>query len=447
MSARDHYRVLRVPKSVDTHELKRAYRRMQRWSHPDTGGSAEHFQQVQEAWHVLGHPQRRADYDRHRPGGTHSTDPEPRANPTAQEPPYRRSPPTARERPRVRRADSHGHPGGSARLQYLDQFRAWLVDPTPPVPPKPALRLRGTGRMFLRTGLKLSVQMTAGFAAGAVALILVVAWGQGMLLGHLDEMWIPLAWVAGLGGAAGALCSVPIGLMRMLLDPYYRQRTRVRRETARRDRAAQEEHRSAVQAFEVTMRHRPANAHELQATPFSGEAVRMVPATVRRWLEKAISEEGTARALAPLGPEFSIWHDLHVGAAKTRIDHLVVGPQGLILIASLTAPGPVTIEFDALVHSGRKATEVVADLLPRLSAVAKALEIGGVSAAVLVYPDALLVDARPRRIGGCSVPTFVVGASVLAGELESGLPGIDAGAAWQVARVRARVDERVAFAE
>jgi hypothetical protein len=45
------------------------------------------------------------------------------------------------------------------------------------------------------------------------------------------------------------------------------------------------------------------------------------------------------------------------------------------------------------------------------------------------------------------VPTFVVGASVLAGELESGLPGIDAGAAWQVARVRARVDERVAFAE
>jgi len=347
----------------------------------------------------------------------------------------------------VRRVDSHGHPGGSARLKYLELFRAWLVNPTAPVPPEPPVRSRGMRGVFLHPGLKLSTQMAGAFSAGAVVVTLIVGWRQGLLPGDLGELWIPLAVVAGFGGVAGALCSLPIGVMRMLSDPYYRERTRSRKETARRYAAAQEDYRSALQAFEWNMRHRPATAHKLLATPFSGEAVGMVPPTVRRWLEKAVAEEVTARALARLGPDFSVWHDLHVGVEKATVDHLVVGPQGLILIASLTTPGPVSIEFDALVHSGRQATEVLAELRPRLAAVARALEIGGVSAAVLIYPDSLLVDARLSRLGGCSVPTFVVGAAVLAAALESGLPGIDVGAAWQVARLRERVNECVTFAD
>lgn len=58
------YGVFGVPATVTAHELKRAYRRMQRSSHPDTGGSAEHFRIVQEAWAVLGTPDRRQAYDR-----------------------------------------------------------------------------------------------------------------------------------------------------------------------------------------------------------------------------------------------------------------------------------------------------------------------------------------------------------------------------------------------
>lgn len=59
-----HYEVLGVPTTADTAEIKKAYHRRLRTSHPDAGGSAGLFRLVQEAYEVLSDPARRAVYDR-----------------------------------------------------------------------------------------------------------------------------------------------------------------------------------------------------------------------------------------------------------------------------------------------------------------------------------------------------------------------------------------------
>ena len=58
------YEVLGVRPDATHDELRRAYRRLLRETHPDTGGTAAAFQAVQEAWELIGDPEDRARYDR-----------------------------------------------------------------------------------------------------------------------------------------------------------------------------------------------------------------------------------------------------------------------------------------------------------------------------------------------------------------------------------------------
>jgi DnaJ-class molecular chaperone len=62
-SLKDYYQVLGVPPTASQEELKRSFRQAARSSHPDFGGTTEQFQEVQEAWAVLGDEARRAQYD------------------------------------------------------------------------------------------------------------------------------------------------------------------------------------------------------------------------------------------------------------------------------------------------------------------------------------------------------------------------------------------------
>jgi len=57
------YDALGVSRSADTDEIKKAYRRQALEHHPDKGGSAEKFQQIQKAYEILSDDQRRAIYD------------------------------------------------------------------------------------------------------------------------------------------------------------------------------------------------------------------------------------------------------------------------------------------------------------------------------------------------------------------------------------------------
>jgi len=60
------YEVLGVPASATQDELRKAYRRMLRQAHPDTGGTEALFVAVQRAWSAIGTPEARAAYDRGR---------------------------------------------------------------------------------------------------------------------------------------------------------------------------------------------------------------------------------------------------------------------------------------------------------------------------------------------------------------------------------------------
>ncbi|WES63229.1 DnaJ domain-containing protein [Microbacter sp. GSS18] len=121
------YDVLGVAPDADDEALRRAYRLRQRQTHPDTGGDAAAFIQVQRAWELVGTPDARAAYDRGHGFGT--------AAPPEWSPWQAPRTPARDTRPRAR---SYGHPGGWRRERYLSLIREWagrgveLADPYDP---------------------------------------------------------------------------------------------------------------------------------------------------------------------------------------------------------------------------------------------------------------------------------------------------------------------------
>jgi len=108
------YEVLRVAADIDDEGLRRAYRVRLRETHPDTGGDAALFVQVQRAWELVGTPEARSAYDRGR-----GTAPGEWGGATTASAPSR----PADTRPRAR---SHGQPGGWRRERYLGLIREWV---------------------------------------------------------------------------------------------------------------------------------------------------------------------------------------------------------------------------------------------------------------------------------------------------------------------------------
>ncbi|GAA1858883.1 DnaJ domain-containing protein [Microbacterium koreense] len=112
------YDVLGVAPDIDDDGLRKAYRLRLRETHPDTGGDAAVFVQVQRAWGLVGEPDARAAYDRGHGFGAAST-PSFASEAAGWRPPRAASD----TRPRAR---SHGQPGGRHRERYLDLMREWV---------------------------------------------------------------------------------------------------------------------------------------------------------------------------------------------------------------------------------------------------------------------------------------------------------------------------------
>ncbi|WP_194762236.1 J domain-containing protein [Microbacterium sp. UFMG61] len=110
------YEILGVDATVDDAELRRAYRLRLRQTHPDTGGDAAVFIQVQRAWELVGTPEDRAAYDRR--SGVH-----PGIQTDSASSGWR--PQTATRTDTRPRARSYGHPGGWRRERYLVLIREW----------------------------------------------------------------------------------------------------------------------------------------------------------------------------------------------------------------------------------------------------------------------------------------------------------------------------------
>ena len=63
----DYYSILGLERTASREQIKQAYRRLASKHHPDKGGDKALFQQIQEAYAVLGDEQKRAQYDNPQP--------------------------------------------------------------------------------------------------------------------------------------------------------------------------------------------------------------------------------------------------------------------------------------------------------------------------------------------------------------------------------------------
>jgi molecular chaperone DnaJ len=62
-AGKDYYDILGVKKDASEDEIKKAFRRLARKHHPDTGGSEEKFKEINEAYEVLSDSEKRSQYD------------------------------------------------------------------------------------------------------------------------------------------------------------------------------------------------------------------------------------------------------------------------------------------------------------------------------------------------------------------------------------------------
>lgn len=139
------YEVLGVPPTASQEELKRAYRKALRQSHPDVGGESARFHAVQRAWARVGDPVARADYDRGA-GSRSATVPK-----------------TERRKAHdsALRARLYGHPGGAAREEFLTLMREWTGRGVEADPYDPALVQSAPREIRRRLAAALAQEATA----------------------------------------------------------------------------------------------------------------------------------------------------------------------------------------------------------------------------------------------------------------------------------------------
>lgn len=188
------YEVLGVTPDASDAELKRAYRRLLRTTHPDTGGDPARFHSVQEAWARIGDKQARRRWDA---GSRHpADDPSPARTASSSAAPEQSSGSSVRAR-------TYGHPGGSARERFLVLIREWAGrgnEPDDPYDPAlvrtaprevrhllaKALAEEATARAVSSLGIGYTIW--SGVATGRGALDHVIL-GPGGLFAVMSEDW------------------------------------------------------------------------------------------------------------------------------------------------------------------------------------------------------------------------------------------------------------------
>jgi hypothetical protein len=163
----DPYAVLGVTRASTPAQVSRAYRHLAKRYHPDLHPGEEvaaRMQRVNEAWHILSSPTRRASYDLDHPAGTapggHWAAPRRRATHPAPPPTtrtwatWRATAEETRAAPRTRRPGVEAHPSPA---------------PIRPVRPQGQRLFRDTGWAALLAAVVILMLLAAAVVAGKMA--------------------------------------------------------------------------------------------------------------------------------------------------------------------------------------------------------------------------------------------------------------------------------------
>lgn len=177
--------------------------------------------------------------------------------------------------------------------------------------------------------------------------------------------------------------------------------------------------------------------------PYEPALVRSAPREIRWLLGKALAEEQTARTLSDLGMGFTIWNDVATPTGH-KIDHLVLGPAGLLAVMSEDWGEPVRLHRGELTGDAiPEGEQPVRDLVRAARKLGKSLGVR-FDGQVIVVPDDALLDTSSESIErGRNAGTLVISRSRLPSVMRSGVSEGDARRLGDVFEVRTRLQQGV----
>lgn len=169
------------------------------------------------------------------------------------------------------------------------------------------------------------------------------------------------------------------------------------------------------------------------------------------WLRRAEAEQRTAVALETLDEHHTILHDVKVGRHPNALAHVVIGPAGIFLIASVSTAGAITETASGGVQiEGLPLGVVTSTLLEQRRIVARKLKVRerDLSMLIVVHPQGaaeVAPDVRRKlaifAANDGDLPSahvLLLGAEMVSAEINSGILMMSA-LACQAASWRARL--------
>jgi hypothetical protein len=119
--------------------------------------------------------------------------------------------------------------------------------------------------------------------------------------------------------------------------------------------------------------------------PIGASALYVPSADVRAWATGALGEEWMGAALAPLTAEgFALLHDLQVPGRRENIDHMLIGPPGVVIVETKNYGGRVWSRGGELFVNGRRKTTFIDQVERQRAAVRSTLGVDSVRGYVCI---------------------------------------------------------------
>ncbi|RIJ53355.1 NERD domain-containing protein, partial [Clavibacter lycopersici] len=245
---------------------------------------------------------------------------------------------------------------------------------------------------------------------------------------------VPAAVGLVVGAAAGLAGAAPIGrAWYRSEEPRRRAAERLQEEVLAHERALRA-YPDLMAAYSARLARLEELRRRFEADAYAPDLVAEVPGPASEALRAAVAQEETARELMELGPSYAFWNGVAVPRSGDAIDHLVLGPQGLVAVESV--PGGSAAATDP---SARDAA--LRSLDARARALAREMEVPVVGL-VLSLPSGVL-GAAPVVLHAAddphAMPAYAVARTLLADHVAAGLPGLNAMDPERLLAVRTRL--------